>query len=77
MRIKRFYEDNSPARIIKTGLTLEEAKAHCNDPETSSMTARAPRGCEGDEERIAEWHEQKKHWFDGFEYESEEERNAQ
>jgi len=25
--------------IIKTGLTEEQAKAHCNDPETSSLTA--------------------------------------
>lgn len=76
-RIKRFYEDNRPARIIKQGLTIEQAKAHCNDPETSSYTAQPPLGCGGDEDKIAAWHEQKKHWFDGYEYESEEERNAQ
>ena len=26
-------------RTIKTGLSLEEARAHCNNPETSSSTA--------------------------------------
>ena len=26
------------SRIIKRGLTLEEARKHCSDPETSSMT---------------------------------------
>jgi hypothetical protein len=26
-------------RAIRTGLTLEEAQAHCRDPETSSKTA--------------------------------------
>jgi hypothetical protein len=26
-------------RTIKTGLTLDQAEAHCNDPETSSTTA--------------------------------------
>ena len=67
MKVVRFYEDDRPAKIIKTGLTLEQAKAHCNDPETSSYTAKSPRGCEGNEKRIAEWHKKKKHWFDGFE----------
>jgi hypothetical protein len=67
MKIVRFYEDDRPAKIIKTGLTLEQAKAHCNDPETSSYTAKSPRGCEGNEKRIAEWHKKNKHWFDGFE----------
>jgi hypothetical protein len=26
-------------RTVRTGLTLEQAQAHCNDPETSSKTA--------------------------------------
>jgi hypothetical protein len=29
-------------RTIETGLTLREAQAHCNDPETSSSTASSP-----------------------------------
>jgi hypothetical protein len=27
---------NRPSRIIKSGLTLEEAQAHCQDPRTST-----------------------------------------
>ena len=30
---------NGGKRTIKTGLTLEEAQAHCKDPETSSSKA--------------------------------------
>jgi hypothetical protein len=36
-RIIRFYF-NGNQRVIKSGLTLEEAEAHCNDPETSGST---------------------------------------
>ena len=32
--IRRFYQDDRPAETILTGLTLEEAKAHCSNPET-------------------------------------------
>ena len=33
--IVRFYmEDGKPEKVILTGLTLEEAKDHCNDPGT-------------------------------------------
>lgn len=41
--IVRFFKDHPDGRttreIIRTGLTLEEAQAHCSDPETSSSTA--------------------------------------
>ena len=31
----RFYKDSAkPSRVLMTGLTLEEAKEHCNDPST-------------------------------------------
>lgn len=34
-KIVRFYrDDNKPSEVIKAGLTLEEAQAHCNDPAT-------------------------------------------
>lgn len=36
-KIVRFYMHRK--RTIETGLTLEEAQAHCHDPETSSRTA--------------------------------------
>ena len=37
--IIRFYQNDKKTVIIKTGLTEEQAKAHCNDPETSSKSA--------------------------------------
>lgn len=33
-KIVRFYRDDRPKKTIKTGLTLEEAQAHCNDEST-------------------------------------------
>lgn len=55
-RIVRFYADrNRERRILRTGLTLEEAQDHCNDPETSSQTTTT----DPEEGR----------WFDGYEKE--------
>jgi hypothetical protein len=62
-RIVRMYAHPSmSSEWIDTGLTLEEAKEHCKDPETSSKTATAPQLVNlthlfGD-------------WFDGYEEES-------
>lgn len=66
-KIVRFYwtpgrADGHRRRTIETGLSLAEAQAHCNDPETSSSTAKgakarrisAQAGCS---------------WFDGYEEE--------
>ena len=41
-RIIRFFRNGrKPQRVQgKTNLTLEEAQAHCRDPETSSSTAK-------------------------------------
>lgn len=33
-KIIRFYKNHNRKRIIKRGLSLEEAKAHCRDPKT-------------------------------------------
>ena len=38
-KIIRFFESNKPRMIIRTGLTLEEAKSHCKSKETRSETA--------------------------------------
>jgi hypothetical protein len=39
-RIVRFYESAEiQRRVIAVGLTRDEAVQHCNDPETSSVTA--------------------------------------
>ena len=58
--IVRFYEDDfCENRIIKRKVTLEEAQAHCRDPETSSSTATS-------REAVART-EAKGRWFDGYE----------
>jgi hypothetical protein len=57
--IKRsYFNSRFPSRIIKSGLTLEEAKAHCADPETSSRTCTGSKACKRTYERGP--------WFDGF-----------
>lgn len=45
-------------RTITTGLTLEQAQAHCQDPETSSTTATGAKA----RKRLAE----RGPWFDGY-----------
>lgn len=58
--IRRFYFDEAtPAKTIKTGLTLDEAQAHTNDPETSSSTATSAEATE----HTARYGP----WFDGYE----------
>lgn len=47
-------------RTIETGLTLDEARQHCNDPETSSRTC-------SPEVELAET--MAGPWFDGYEKE--------
>jgi hypothetical protein len=38
-KIVRGYYKSYSRRTIKRGLSLEQARAHCSDPETSSRTA--------------------------------------
>ena len=57
-KIVRHYQQGYRKRIIKRGLTLEQAQAHCNDPETSSST------CEG---KVARARTRRSgRWFDGY-----------
>lgn len=60
-RIVRFYQQDHPREIITTGLTLEQAKAHCNDPESSSATATGEHAVRRTKTLGA--------WFDGYEEE--------
>ena len=55
--VRKFFNGNR--RTIKSGLTLEEAQAHCKDPETSSSTCKKPHNVRRTRERGP--------WFDGYE----------
>jgi hypothetical protein len=42
-KIVRSYRDPKRGRrTLQTGVTLEQAQAHCRDPETSSRTCKNP-----------------------------------
>jgi hypothetical protein len=43
-KVQRLYRDSNKRRTIETGLTLEEAQAHCRDPATSSSTCTKASG---------------------------------
>ena len=61
-KIVRMYQrDASKKRTIKTGLSLEEAQAHCHDPETSWSTCTNGAGARRTYNSGP--------WFDGYEKE--------
>lgn len=58
--IVRFYQNSTiESKVIKGGLTLAEAQAHCQDPDTSSRTCTSKDGTEHTYLYGA--------WFDGYE----------
>jgi hypothetical protein len=61
-KITRHFRDSGRRRVIKTGLTLALAKAHCKDPETSSST------CTGEDGKRRT--RRSGPWFDSFSRES-------
>lgn len=56
--VMRMYFNTADRDIVETGLTLEEAKAFCKDPETSSRTCVEPENVARTEERGP--------WFCGY-----------
>jgi len=57
--IIRFYKSAAISRrVIASGVTIRQAQAHCNDPETSSSTATSP-SARARTKRVGEW-------FDGW-----------
>jgi hypothetical protein len=59
--VRRFADPNHPDEVIETGLSLEQAKEHCSDPDASSRTCSAQEGLL----RTARYGP----WFDSFEEE--------
>jgi hypothetical protein len=57
-KIVRMFFNGYRQQVIARNLTLEEARAHCNDPETSSSTA-----TNAGAKRITK---RKGPWFDGY-----------
>ena len=60
------YSQSRAPEVIRIGMTLSEAQKLCQDPDTSSMTARKPQGCDGNEKTILTWSKNQKHWFYGY-----------
>lgn len=53
-----FAREDLPSKVVKRGLTEEEAKEHCKSPEASSKTAKSAKG----RARTVAYGE----WFEGF-----------
>jgi hypothetical protein len=57
-KVMRFYFNDRTPRILKRGLTLEEAQEHCASKETSSSTCSPAKA-----RRVSGM------WFDGYDKE--------
>lgn len=57
-KVVRFFHSSRRKLVVMTGLTLEEAQAHCNNPNTSSRTCTDKNG----KERTKRYGM----WFDGY-----------
>lgn len=61
-KIFRSYQRSAAMKeTIATGLTLEQAREHCNNPETQSKTCATEEGLRRTEEKGP--------WFDGYDEE--------
>lgn len=60
-KVVRYYMRPHTPTVVKEHLTLEEAQAHCKDPETSSSTCTSAEG----KARTRAFGP----WFDGYEQE--------
>ena len=56
--VRHYFNAGIRKRVIEYGVTLEQAQAHCNDPDTSSSTCTTSVGCRRTREIGA--------WFDGY-----------
>lgn len=56
--VVRYYYDGTRREVVKRGLTLEQAQAHCRNPETSSRTCQKPKNVARTKAEGP--------WFDGY-----------
>jgi hypothetical protein len=56
--VRNYFDSRWATRVVATGLTLEEAQAHCRDPETTSSTCRKAKNVRRTQQRGP--------WFDGY-----------
>ena len=56
--VRHYYNKGGGPRTIETGLTLEQAQAHCGDPENSSNTC-VTANRKAYTRKVGEW-------FDGY-----------
>lgn len=59
--VRMFQNSDISNRVIRRGLTLDEAQEHCRNPETSSATAKSAKA--------RKYTERHGRWFDGFQVE--------
>jgi hypothetical protein len=58
-KIVRYFQDPAVSnRVIERGVSLEQAQAHCSDPESSSETCKKPHN-RARTRKLGSW-------FDGF-----------
>lgn len=57
--IRHYFKGGS--RVLKRGVSLEEAQAHCRDPETSSQTCKKPHNVRRTRDMGP--------WFDSYQHE--------
>jgi len=56
--VRNYFDSELNGEVVTTGLTLEQAQAHCRNPETSSRTATSPAAVERTQAHGP--------WFDGY-----------
>jgi hypothetical protein len=52
--VRNYFNAGITSRVMRTGLTLEEAQEHCKNPETSSSTATG-KSAKATTRRVGKW----------------------
>lgn len=52
--VRKYFNDSIPYEVVAEGQTLEQAQAHCSNPETSSKTCTTEAGLQRTRDK-GEW----------------------